>query len=112
MAPIDIRVDGLSVGKLTGPAGALSEAAQLSLHSMDSQSEPERVILFTADTSSSAAMKNVIINGFEIDTPDPRLQARQPFPADGDEHADADSDQAVVVVAGGERRRLARRLRR
>lgn len=42
-------------------------------------------ILFQPD--GSGQIDNVVINGFALDVPDPALQARKPFPADGDEHA-------------------------
>ncbi len=38
----------------------------------------------------------VILNGFEIDTPDPNRKALKPSPSDGDDHADADSGALVL----------------
>ena len=56
----------------------------------------DAVILFAAETSSSASSKNVTISGFELNTPNARYQAKYPDPADGDEHADADTGSLVL----------------
>ena len=49
--------------------------------------------LFSAETSTGAGVtiKNVMVNGFEIDTPNSTRIALAPSPADGDEHVDADA---------------------
>ena len=53
-------------------------------------------VLFAADTTFSATTKNVFLNGFEIDTPDVKYQANTPYPANGDEHADADNTTVLL----------------
>jgi hypothetical protein len=61
-------------------------------------------LLFAADTASAATTKNVVINGFEIDTPNSTRTANTPTPADTDEHVDADSGTAslswIAALAG------------
>ena len=57
------------------------------------------VVLFQADTSGSQTTKNVYVNGFEIDTPNSKLQANSPSPADADEHANADSHSLTLSWA-------------
>lgn len=53
-------------------------------------------VLFAADTTSSAATKNVFLNGFEIDTPNIKYQANTPFPANNDEHANCDGGSVLT----------------
>lgn len=53
-------------------------------------------ILFAAETGTAHAIKNAMINGFEIDTPNSTRIARTPAPADGDEHVNADSGSATL----------------
>lgn len=55
-------------------------------------------ILFAAETNAapSVTIKNPIINGFEIDTPNSTRIASSPVPADGDEHADADAGSLTL----------------
>ena len=50
-------------------------------------------VLFSAElnTLPAVTIKNVMINGFEIDTPNSTRIAQGPSPADGDEHVDADA---------------------
>ncbi|WP_051234621.1 pectate lyase family protein [Marinimicrobium agarilyticum] len=43
-----------------------------------------------ADGGTGADIENVVLNGFELNTPNFAKQARAPVPADGDLHADAD----------------------
>ncbi len=62
-------------------------------------------LLFAADTTVTATTKNVVINGFEIDTPNSTRIANTPYPLDGDEHVDADARAVTLswssALAGG-----------
>ena len=80
MAPVNISVNGtLTIKDLTLSSQVLSDtAAQTALLQLQAQAGQDVVVLFQADTSSSAASKNVIINGFELDRPDPKKQATNP----------------------------------
>jgi hypothetical protein len=55
-------------------------------------------IIFAAETNtvSPVTIKNPMINGFEIDTPNSTRVANTPSPADGDEHVNADSGSAIL----------------
>jgi len=72
---------------------ALAATAYLNIQA---ESEQDVVILFQADTNSTAAIKNVYINGFEIDTPNSTFKAFNPFPRDCDEHVDADDKMLLL----------------
>ena len=49
------------------------------------------VILFAAETSGSETQKNVMFNGFELNTPNIFNQATDPIPAHNDEHVELNS---------------------
>ena len=53
-------------------------------------------ILFSAKTTGAQAIKNVMVNGFEIDTPNSTRIALAPVPADGDEHVNADAGAVTL----------------
>jgi hypothetical protein len=63
----------------------LSQMAYLSLQAKAGKAV---VVRFEVDPKSRASIKRVVLNGFEINTPDIRKQARMPIPQDGDEHVD------------------------
>jgi hypothetical protein len=96
-SPVNIYVDGkLEVSKLapTFRARENSEAktAYLQLHA---QAGKDVVILFEADQTSTATNKNIIINGFELNTPNAVDLARLPIPSHGNEHIDADNGKTT-----------------
>jgi hypothetical protein len=98
VAPVDILVNG-SV-KVTGAMPsiqALTDAAAKTVYlQLDVQANQDVVVLFRAQTSSSAASKNVMINGFDLDVPNLANQASNPMPANGDEHVDCDSGSLAM----------------
>jgi hypothetical protein len=56
------------------------------------------VILFRADARDTAAgSKNLVLCGLELDGANPQLRASRPSPANGDEHANADSGSLDVA---------------
>lgn len=87
-AKIDVLVDGTAqVTALTQSVGALTTAAAaMSYVSFSAQAGKDVVVLFR----SSAG---IMLNGFELDTPNLAAQATGPVPADGDEHVDAEQGQ-------------------
>ena len=102
VAPIDVSVDG--VAKATGVAPsiqALSNAAAKSAYfQFDAEAGKDVVVLFKAQTSSSAANKNAMLNGFDLNVPNPVDQATNPKPADGDEHVDCDTGKVTLSWKG------------
>jgi hypothetical protein len=97
-APVDILVDGVvAMSRVQPSARALTTAAaQTAYLPLTVQAGRDVVVLFRAYTSTSATSKNVMINGFEIDTPNSAKQATNPSPADADEHVDADTGNLTL----------------
>ncbi len=98
VAPVSILVGGtVVVSKVAPTIGALTDlAARSAYFTFQAQAGKDVVILFQADTTSTAVNKNVMINGFELDTPNVAKQATSPTPADGDEHVDCDSGRLTL----------------
>jgi hypothetical protein len=99
LGPIDVYLNGtLAVDNLQPTVRATNNAAApVAYLEFDVTSTNEvTTILFAAETNTSASVtiKNPIINGFEIDTPNSARTANTPSPADGDGHVDADSRTA------------------
>ncbi|WP_437836652.1 T9SS C-terminal target domain-containing protein [Sorangium sp. So ce1153] len=85
---VSVQVDGATkVSGLSQSSGALSNAAApTSYVTFTAQAGKEVVILFSSTAS-------LLINGFELDTPNIADQATSPTPTDGDEHVDADAGE-------------------
>lgn len=60
------------------------------------------VVIFSTDKKSSFTNKDVIINGFEINTPNPADLAKLPNPKNGDEHVDADNGTVILSWTGAD----------
>ena len=97
MAPIQVFLNGAYVTSVT-PSIRTNDASAptVYLNFTTASSNDVTTILFAADTNSTAATKNVVLNGFEIDTPNTSRIANSPLPADRDEHADADSGSLIL----------------
>lgn len=96
-APLDISVNGKGVVdnlKVSNrvETNAKAASAYLTFTAVNGAAD----ILFKADTSTGAADKNVVINAFELNTPNVVDQATAPQPASGDFHVDADSGSAIL----------------
>jgi hypothetical protein len=102
VAPVNILVDGtVTVSKVAPTIGALADlAARSAYFTFPAQAGKDVVVLFQADTTSTAVSKNVMINGFELNTPNVAQQATNPSPADGDEHVDCDSGRLTLSWKG------------
>jgi hypothetical protein len=92
-APIDVLVDGaVKQSGVTPSIRALTTSSAKSVYLVfPAQANQDVVILFRAQSSSSAATKNVMLNGFDLNVPNLADQASQPSPANGDEHVDCDA---------------------
>lgn len=88
-SPLDVLVNGNTViNNLAMPLRATATAdAAVSYVTFNATSGQNTVILFKAETSSSAPIKNVYICGFELNTPNFEYQAKNPSPGDGDQHS-------------------------
>ena len=62
----------------------------------------EVVLRFKSEATDGEGARGVYLNGVEIDTPDIVRQARQPYPADEDMHADADEGLKLAWTPGRE----------
>ncbi len=94
-SPIDISVDGNLVEDDVIPTvrAANSAEAKSVYLTFTAQENKDVVLLFSAETSGSEDVKNVLINGFELNTPNIFDQATEPIPTLNDEH--------VVLSSGG-----------
>jgi hypothetical protein len=92
-SPIDVYLDG--VMKYDNLALSIRETvtANVPVAYMyaDAVAGQDVVVLFVADTTTGAPVKNFMINGIEINTGNPLYQAKTPVPANADEHVDCDN---------------------
>ncbi|MGC4071082.1 MAG: immunoglobulin domain-containing protein [Nibricoccus sp.] len=98
MAPIKVSVNGSYVTSVT-PSIRATDVATPTSYVTFTVTGPSDVttVLFAADTTSSATTKNVVINGFELNTSNATKIAQNPAPVDGDEHVDADSSSITLT---------------
>jgi hypothetical protein len=102
VAPLDILLNGhivcddlpVSV-QATDPN--LATTAYLRFNARDGE---DTVVLLGAETSGHETSKNVHVNGFEIDTPNPRTQANHPSPAHADEHVEVTTGSVTLSWGG------------
>lgn len=94
-SPIDVWVDSTLVEDNVPPTvrAATTAEAQAVYLTLTATAGQDVVVLFAADTSGNEDFKNVLLNGFELNTPNPAFQAESPVPAHNDEH--------VELQAGG-----------
>jgi hypothetical protein len=101
LGPIDIYVNGTRIEDNLQPSIRQTNTALVPVGYVEfdvANTADVTTVLFVAETntSPSVAIKNPIINGFEIDTPNSTRTANSPIPADGDEHTDADSGSLTL----------------
>ncbi len=101
LSPMSVSINGVAtLASLQPSIRAASTAAVPTAYHTFTVTGPSDVttILFTADAAAPApvTVRNVVINGFELNLSDPKLRARSPAPFDGDEHADADSGSITL----------------
>ena len=102
-APIDVYVNGaLTISNLIMSERALTtDALQSSYLTFNATAGQSVVISYRAKTNSSASIKNVYINGFELNTPNVKNQSKNPIPSDGDLHIDGDNGSATLKWTAG-----------
>ncbi len=99
-SPIHIELDGTRVVEGLQPSNRVDDnsRAPVAYLTFDATAGSDTVLVFAADTSNPADLvQNVVLNGFEIDTPNASRQTRAPSPADGDFHVDADDGSATLT---------------
>lgn len=92
-SPIDVSIAGNVAFDDVIPtvrAATSSEAKTVYLE-FTAEENQEVVILFSAETSGSEDVKNVMINGFELNTPNALYQAKDPIPSHNNEHVELTS---------------------
>jgi hypothetical protein len=97
-SPIDISVDGTLVADNVVPTvrAANSAEAKSVYLSLDATAGNDVVILFAAETAGTEDIKNVMLNGFELNTPNIAFQAKNPSPAHEDEHVELAAGEVTL----------------
>ncbi len=101
LGPIDIFLNGTQIVDNLQPTirATNNAAAAVAYLEFDVVSTNDiTTIIFAAETNTvgSVTIKDPMINGFEIDTPNSTRIANTPSPADGDEHVNADAGSAPL----------------
>ncbi len=101
LGPLDVFLNGTQVvDNLQPTIRAVNNAAAPTAYlEFDVASTNDvTTIVFAAETNTvgSVTIKDPMINGFEIDTPNSTRIANTPSPADGDEHVNADTGGATL----------------
>lgn len=92
-SPIDISINGnLVVDNLIPSVRATKTADAKSTYlKFQAVADTDVVMVFAAETSGTENIKNVILNGFELNTPNIFFQAINPNPKHNDEHVELNS---------------------
>jgi hypothetical protein len=88
-APITIYVDNEQVKTIT-PSNRVFAKIEAETAYMTFNAEANKDVVVRFEVASNADISQLIINGFEIDTPDIKKQAHSPFPEHADEHVVCD----------------------
>lgn len=98
-SPIDISINGnLVINNLIPSIRALTPAAAKSAYlKFQATAGTDVVILFAAEKSGTETYKNVMLNGFELNTPNIFNQATNPAPKHNDEHVELSSGNLTLT---------------
>lgn len=98
-SPIDISINGnLVVDNLIPSIRATTNAEAKSTYlKFQAVENTDVVLLFAAETSGTENIKNFILNGFELNTPNIFHQATNPFPKHNDEHVELSSGGKLLA---------------
>lgn len=97
-SPIDILVNGtLVVDNLIPTVRALKTADAKSVYlNLQATAGTDVVVLFKAETSGTENVKNVMLNGFELNTANILYQSTNPIPNHNDEHVELNSGGTLL----------------
>ncbi|KAF2518081.1 T9SS type A sorting domain-containing protein [Flavobacterium foetidum] len=97
-SPIDISVDGtLVIDNLIPTIRATKTADARSAYlKFQAVADTDVVLLFAAETSGTETIKNFILNGFELNTPNIAYQATNPNPKHNNEHVELNSGSRLL----------------
>ncbi|MDR7210909.1 T9SS type A sorting domain-containing protein [Flavobacterium piscis] len=98
-SPIDIFIDGNKiVDNLIPSVRALKTADAKSAYlTFQATANTDVVIVFAAETSGTENIKNIMLNGFELNTPNIFNQATNPVPKHNDEHVELSSGSKILT---------------
>lgn len=98
-SPIDISIDGnLVIDNLIPSVRALKTADAKSAYlTFQATTGTDVIILFAAERSGTETYKNVMLNGFELNTPNIFNQATNPSPKHNDEHVELSSGSKTLT---------------
>lgn len=98
-SPIDISIDKkLIVNNLSPSIRATKTADAKSAYlKFQAVENTDVIILFAAETSGTETIKNVMLNGFELNTPNIFNQATDPTPKHNDEHVELSSGSKTLT---------------
>ncbi|MBZ4034626.1 T9SS type A sorting domain-containing protein [Flavobacterium sp. 17A] len=101
-SPIDISINGnLVVDNLIPTVRALKTADAKSVYlKFQATTGNDVVILMAAETSGTENIKNIMFNGFELNTPNIFYQATNPNPKQNDEHVELTSGGKLLQWTG------------
>ena len=80
-APLDISMDGQSAVRALKPSALVTDDADAASAFIEFTAEAGRSVIVRIEAEGTA-----VLNGLELDTPDPQLKASRPSPANDDEH--------------------------
>ncbi|WP_229684351.1 T9SS type A sorting domain-containing protein [Flavobacterium limi] len=97
-SPIDISIDGnLILDNVVPTVRAHKTADAKSVYlTFQATTGTDVIILFAAERSGTETYKNVMLNGFELNTPNIFNQAVNPSPKDNNEHVELNSGNTVL----------------
>lgn len=97
-SPVDISIDGNLVEDNVIPtvrAANSTDATSVYL-TFEATANTDVVILFASETSGSEDVKNVLLNGFELNVPNILYQATDPIPGHNNEHVELTSNNLLL----------------
>jgi hypothetical protein len=96
-APFDIFIDEVFKERVQPTNRVFNNAdAAISYLEFQARDYQDVVVRIAAVTTGDETIKNVYLNAFELNVPNIKKQARYPFPADMDEHVDADNGSVLL----------------
>lgn len=97
-SPIDVSVDGVLVENDIIPTvrAENSADAQSVYLNFNAKADTDVIMLFAAETSGTEDVKNVFLNGFELNTPNIFYQATNPIPTHNNEHVELTNGNVLL----------------
>ncbi len=91
----EVLVDGVPVLKDIRPTTKVHDDSDAACSYVEFKASEKPVVI--TYRAAGGEGREVIVNGFEIDTPDPNRRAIKPVPAHNNEHADADKGSLTLT---------------